>query len=276
MCRAVATGLAPSHGFAVCAEARGGGAFSEGFRAVGANPPWPSPRPELRASLARLEHTAGMPLPTPTLNTPRLRLRPFAQTDTDAIFALQSNPRVLRYWDEPAWKTRSQAERSIVRCGVRSSRKARGARLAIERGDDSAFIGWCGIWRMESGSIAARGWATASMRAAWGQGFATEAADAVLQWAFDTLDLNRVQAENRHPQYRIEPCAGEARLCPRRHVARRLHRGRGGFGFLGLRASRWREWKTSDLLTRPQRRGGGGRPRSGLTEGRRKAASNES
>jgi len=30
---------------------------------------------------------------------------------------------------------------------------------------------------------------------AWGQGFATEAADALLQWAFDTLDLNRVQSE---------------------------------------------------------------------------------
>ena len=31
--------------------------------------------------------------------------------------------------------------------------------------------------------------------AAWGQGFATEAGHALLQWAFDTLDLNRVQAE---------------------------------------------------------------------------------
>ena len=30
---------------------------------------------------------------------------------------------------------------------------------------------------------------------AWGQGFATEAAGALLQWAFNTLDLNRVQSE---------------------------------------------------------------------------------
>jgi RimJ/RimL family protein N-acetyltransferase len=42
-----------------------------------------------------------MPLPTPTLHTARLLLRPFTPTDTDAIFALQSNPRVLRYWDSP-------------------------------------------------------------------------------------------------------------------------------------------------------------------------------
>lgn len=32
-------------------------------------------------------------------------------------------------------------------------------------------------------------------RASWGQGYATEAAEALLSWAFDALDLNRVQGE---------------------------------------------------------------------------------
>jgi RimJ/RimL family protein N-acetyltransferase len=32
-------------------------------------------------------------------------------------------------------------------------------------------------------------------QSAWGSGYATEAAHALLRWAFDTLDLNRVQAE---------------------------------------------------------------------------------
>lgn len=31
--------------------------------------------------------------------------------------------------------------------------------------------------------------------ASWGQGYATEAARSMLDWAFETLDLNRVQSE---------------------------------------------------------------------------------
>lgn len=134
-----------------------------------------------------------MSLPTPTLNTPRLRLRPFAQTDTDAIFALQSRARVLRYWDAPPWKTRAQAERFIAVCG-QVEREGAGARLAIERADDQAFIGWCALSKWDPTHRSARlGYCLDD--AAWGQGFATEAAGALLRWAFETLDLNRVQAE---------------------------------------------------------------------------------
>jgi [ribosomal protein S5]-alanine N-acetyltransferase len=134
-----------------------------------------------------------MSLPTPVLTTPRLRLRPFARTDADAVFALQSNARVLRYWDAPPWRERAQAERFIAVCG-QMEQEGTGARLVIERAADNAFIGWCGLsgWRPDYRS-ARMGYCLDE--SAWGKGFATEAAGAVLQWAFDTLDLNRVQAE---------------------------------------------------------------------------------
>jgi RimJ/RimL family protein N-acetyltransferase len=69
-----------------------------------------------------------------------------------------------------------------------------GARLAIDRAFDERFIGWCalGRWKPDHRS-AALGYCLDD--AAWGHGYATEAAHAVLRWAFDTLDLNRVQAE---------------------------------------------------------------------------------
>ncbi len=67
-------------------------------------------------------------------------------------------------------------------------------RLAVERASDGAFIGWCALtrWNPDYRS-ASLGYCFDD--AAWGHGYATEAALALLQWAFDTLDLNRVQAE---------------------------------------------------------------------------------
>jgi RimJ/RimL family protein N-acetyltransferase len=85
-----------------------------------------------------------MSLTTPTLHTARLLLRPFTDGDMDAIFALQSSPRVLRYWDAPAWKNRAQAERFIAGCR-QIEREGTGARLAIERAADGVFIGWCSL-----------------------------------------------------------------------------------------------------------------------------------
>ena len=134
-----------------------------------------------------------MILPTPTLRTSRLLLRPFTEADTDAIFALQSNPRVLRYWDSPPWSERARAERFIARCG-QMEQEGSGARVAIERAADGVFIGWCCLveWNPDYRS-ATLGYCLDD--SAWGQGFATEAADGLLRWAFDTLDLNRVQSE---------------------------------------------------------------------------------
>jgi RimJ/RimL family protein N-acetyltransferase len=134
-----------------------------------------------------------MVLPTPALTTRRLRLRPFAESDTEAIFALQSDARALRFWDAPPWTERAQAERFIATCGQMEHEGA-GARVAIVRATDTVFVGWCGLHRLDPIYRSAKlGYCL--HEGAWGQGFATEAAGALLQWAFDTLDLNRVQAE---------------------------------------------------------------------------------
>jgi ribosomal-protein-alanine N-acetyltransferase len=134
-----------------------------------------------------------MPLPTPTLHTARLRLRPFTDGDADALFALQSNAYVLRYWDSPPWTEPARAARFIAACG-QLAEEGTGARVAMDRASDGAFVGWCGLtqWNPDYRS-ASLGYCLDD--AAWGHGYATEAARALLQWAFETLDLNRVQAE---------------------------------------------------------------------------------
>jgi ribosomal-protein-alanine N-acetyltransferase len=134
-----------------------------------------------------------MSLPTPTLLTARLRLRPFTAADVDALFALHTNAFVLRYWDSPPWNERARARRFIETCGVMAD-EGSGARLAVDRISDGVFIGWCSLtrWNPDFRS-ASMGYCLDD--AAWGQGFATEAGCALLQWAFEALDLNRVQAE---------------------------------------------------------------------------------
>jgi len=136
---------------------------------------------------------AGMSLPTPALHTARLRLRPFTDADADALFALHSSAHVLRYWDAPPWSERPRAERFIAACRQMAD-EGTGARPAIDRVSDGAFIGWCGLtrWNPDYRS-ASLGYCLDD--AAWGHGYATEAARALLQWGFDTMDLNRVQAE---------------------------------------------------------------------------------
>jgi RimJ/RimL family protein N-acetyltransferase len=134
-----------------------------------------------------------MSLPTPTLHTARLRLRPFTSADSDALFALHRKPEVLRYWDAPPWNEPARAARFIDACR-QMSKEGSGARLAIDRAADETFIGWCSLsrWNPDYRS-AAVGYCLDD--SAWGRGYATEAAGAVLGWAFDSLPLNRVQAE---------------------------------------------------------------------------------
>ncbi|OWA10251.1 GNAT family N-acetyltransferase [Streptomyces sp. CS159] len=134
-----------------------------------------------------------MALTTPILRTDRLRLRPFTDADTDALFTLHSSTTVMRYWDSPPWTEPARAGRFLARCREMAD-DGTGVRVAVSRTGDGAFVGWCGLseWTPVHRS-ASLGYCLDE--AMWGHGYATEAARALLRWAFDTLDLNRVQAE---------------------------------------------------------------------------------
>ncbi|MEU3401118.1 GNAT family N-acetyltransferase [Streptomyces filamentosus] len=132
-------------------------------------------------------------LPTPELHTARLRLRPFTDADAAPLYALHGSAHMMRYWDSPPWSEPARAQRFLAVCR-RIEEEGTGARVAVDRLSDGAFLGWCGLtgWDPDFRS-ASLGYAFDAD--AWGRGYATETAHAVLRWAFDTLDLNRVQAE---------------------------------------------------------------------------------
>jgi ribosomal-protein-alanine N-acetyltransferase len=53
------------------------------------------------------------PLP-PLLHTERLTLRPIAAGDGPALFAIFSDPEVVRYWSRGVWTEMAQAEEMIA------------------------------------------------------------------------------------------------------------------------------------------------------------------
>ena len=128
----------------------------------------------------------------------------------DEIFALQSNAHVLRYWDAPLWRERVRAEQFITGCR-QMAEEGTGARLAVDRGVDGRFIGWCTLnaWNPDYRS-ASLGFCFDV--AAWGHGYTTEAARVLLSWAFENAGPEPRPGRDRHSQQGRRPCAGEARF----------------------------------------------------------------
>jgi len=127
------------------------------------------------------------------LATARLDLRPLETADSDAVFALRSDPVVQRYGSHPAWTERQTAVDYIER-NLRMMAAGTDAQFAIVRRADAAVVGTCTLYRLDAQSrMAEIGYVLRPSE--WGQGYAGEAVTRMLDWGFDHLDLNRVEAD---------------------------------------------------------------------------------
>jgi RimJ/RimL family protein N-acetyltransferase len=143
--------------------------------------------PDVRDS----EFTWGDSLPT--LPSERLALRQLVDADVSALFAVFSDPDVMRYWDSGPLKSRGEARLLLedIRDGFRTRRLFQWA--VADAASDTA-IGTCTIWRVDPLHRRAEiGFALA--RAHWSRGLATEAVGRLIQFAFDELDLHRLEAD---------------------------------------------------------------------------------
>jgi RimJ/RimL family protein N-acetyltransferase len=134
-----------------------------------------------------------MSLSTPSFKTARLLLRPFAERDAEAIYSLQSNVRVLRYWDSTPWTEHVRADAFIAECR-KMEEDGSGARFAIETRANRVIVGWCSMFRWNP-IYRSLGIGYCFDEPAWGKGYTTEAVHAMLEWAYGALDLNGVEAE---------------------------------------------------------------------------------
>ena len=128
-----------------------------------------------------------------TLRTDRLLLRPLCEADAPSLFAIFSDPRVMRYWSTPAWPTIDKAH-ALIAQDMQEMSAGKYVRLGIERKDDGQLIGNCTLFNLvEQCRRAEIGYGLAF--AAWGRGYMHEALSALLEFGFSELALNRVEAD---------------------------------------------------------------------------------
>lgn len=125
------------------------------------------------------------------IETPRLLLRRWRESDRPAFAAMNADADVMRYF--PALLTRRESDAIIDRIDAAIASKGYGL-FALERRQDGAFLGFTGLSDVDfscpvEGDVEI-GWRL--RRDAWGQGYATEAAKASLRFGFDHLRLQRI------------------------------------------------------------------------------------
>jgi ribosomal-protein-alanine N-acetyltransferase len=125
--------------------------------------------------------------------TERLLLRPLAARDAAALFAVFSDPEVMRYWSGAPWSDIDQADQYIAGS---AQDLAAGAmlRLGIEVAATGQLVGQLALHHFDQQNRRCEiGYALG--RAHWGKGYLAEALDAVLGHGFAQLSLNRVEAD---------------------------------------------------------------------------------
>ena len=128
--------------------------------------------------------------PAPWLQTLRLDFREFVPADYDDLWRLASDPRVMRYIGNGKPLSPEGATRVLGRMlGYPALYPDLGYWYASRR-DTGAFIGWFSLkYAGRSPDIEVGYWLRPN---AWGHGFATEGAQAMVDYGFDDLGLHRI------------------------------------------------------------------------------------
>jgi ribosomal-protein-alanine N-acetyltransferase len=125
------------------------------------------------------------------IETARLRMRPFELCDTDEMHRLWTDPAVRKFlWDDIVI-TRDRAAQVVRESLALFAEKGFGFWVVSQKEDDAA-IGFCGL--REYGKPLEAELLYGFYSAYWGQGFATEAAAAILHRGFEMNRLQRIWA----------------------------------------------------------------------------------
>ncbi len=129
------------------------------------------------------------------LRTPRLLLRPWRDEDRDPFATMSADPEVMEFFP-PELMTREACDEFVDRATREMAERGGWGWFAIEERASGTFAGVAGLApvRFEAHFTPAveTGWRLA--RAAWGKGYATEAARVSVAFAFEELGLDEIVA----------------------------------------------------------------------------------
>lgn len=132
--------------------------------------------------------------PNVLIETERLQLREFVLNDADAVYEFQTNPDVIRYMGgDGAVETREDAMRIITDIWFVEYKKYGYARYAMVHKGDQRVIGFCGLKFEPEAGLPDIGYRM--LPEYWGQGLATEAAWAAIEYARDVLRVEKFFGE---------------------------------------------------------------------------------
>jgi [ribosomal protein S5]-alanine N-acetyltransferase len=135
-------------------------------------------------------HPHDHPQLFPKLETPRLILRQAYLSDAKTIFEILSDAEVTKYHDLSPPTSLSQVEWLINQRAKRFQAK-QGIRWGIAHKSNNVVIGSCG-YRYKSPTLAEVGYELAQPY--WRQGIMSEALNAIIQFGFQTIGLQRIEA----------------------------------------------------------------------------------
>ena len=150
------------------------------------------------------------------IETARLILRPWTGRDRAPLAAMHTDPEVM--WDQGGSIDRAASDAKLERYQAAIDTLGFG-RWALEDAE-GAFVGYTGVTPARPGHVLGAhlevGWRL--VRAAWGRGYATEAARASLDHVLTMADVNEVLSYTAADNFRSQ--AVMARLGLRRDPAR--------------------------------------------------------
>jgi len=121
------------------------------------------------------------------LETNRLILREFEYSDAPDLLELNSDPAVMKYTGDPPFSNVFDAETFLQNYDA-YNKYGFGRWAAISK-DSGNFLGWCGL-KLNEHNLVDIGFRF--FQNEWGKGYATEAAQATLEYGFIILDIEEI------------------------------------------------------------------------------------